>query len=129
AVPGEHADRVGNRVEQRAVALALGRGDRDRDLQRIGGLLQQVALVLRQGLVRQRPEQHREALLGIRGGGGRRRRRGQVLVHVVSACLPSSIAWVTLLPLARPSWAASQRPVSTSFSRSMPVSIPMPCSM
>ena len=121
AVPGEHADRIGHGIEQGAVTVALGFGRGARGEQGVVRLLQHRPRCVRQRGVIAGLLQRRQCRRDVRGRErvGRRRFRGHAAAN----------ALVTLLPLSRPRRAASQRPVSTSLSRSMPVSMPRPCSM
>ncbi len=128
-VLGDDADRIGHGVEKIAVALAFGFRAGQRGKQGLAGAGEQGA-----GSFVDRGIGHR-AGDGLQGGFGLRRdgdgrRAGGIVrgrragdVHVAAIALPA------LLPVSRPSRAASQRPVSPSRSRSTPVAMPMPCSM
>src|SRR5690606_7620450 len=96
---------------------------------RIARALQGLAMLGFQRGIGQAAQQFGQRVLGIHLRGRRSRLPGGVLAHATAAPCPRGSAWATLLPLVRPSSAASQRPVSTRRSRSMPVSMPRPWSM
>ena len=118
----EDADRVGHRVEQGVVAQARGFTLGQGLVQRVAGLHQQ-----RTGRLVQRVDGQGGLKCGQRGlrvhGGNRFDRVRAAAVHAGASARP------TLLPVWRPNFPASQRPVAASASRSMPVSMPMPCSI
>jgi len=121
AVVGDDADRVRHGVEQGAVAAVFelqggaGLDQHGRDvLHQLRAFAGQPALAADLDQLRQQVDQRRVELHGgAHAGCG---------LHAASA-LPA------LLPVSRPSRAASQRPVAASASRSMPVRMPRPCSM
>ena len=123
-IPTEDADRIGDCVEQRVVTLPRALGPDGGGMQRIAGLFQQRAHRDRKcGIIAGRL-QPSEGLRDVHVDGLRTGRwRKRLGVHDAASARP------TLLPLSRPSSAASQRPVSASAARSMPVSMPSPCSM
>src|SRR5690606_33490190 len=119
------ADRVGHRVEQGVVAQARGFGVAAGRAQRVAGLGKQDAELRGDAQVAAGAVQR---LCDLRGAVIGRQPRS--FLRQLSARAHEAIrARVTLLPVSRPSRAASQRPVSLSASRSMPVSIPMPRSI
>ncbi len=118
----EDADRVGDGIEQGGIAAQGQLSLVHRFLQGLLDFLQQAAQVARrvgQGAFQgsQRVDvgseviTHRSVLARA------------AAFHVAARALP------VLLPVSRPSRAASQRPVAASAGRSMPVRMPMPCSM
>ncbi len=122
AVGGDHADRVGHRVEQRVVAGLCVPGIGAGRAQRVGGLPQQVAGVRRQrGVARRRLQFRRHRAAAVT-----RRLRHRIRRRPVHAL---ALARVTRLPVARPRMPDSHAPVSTRASRSTPVATPSPCSM
>ncbi len=128
-VLGNDADRIRHRVEQVAVALALGLGPGLGRQQRFLRMRQQTAGLRRQGGIGGGPLQGLEDVVGIRRAGDDRRSGGIARVRCAGSTHVAAIALPALLPVSRPSRAASQRPVSPRRSRSMPVAMPMPCSM
>jgi hypothetical protein len=124
AVGVQDADRIGHRIEQCVVVhprvfrvdVCGLQGARRADQQRADGFIERQVVTGR--LQRRRRGRRIRSI----------RRRGQ------STCGRRGFhagvsALATLLPVSRPSRADSQRPVSASRSRSMPVRMPSPCSM
>ena len=123
AVEGDDADRVGHRIEQRAITQAFCLDFAVRTLDGRSSAVQQLACFRAErgiaGGAPQCPEQAgrvgRGVFPALRGWPARG--------HAAARALPA------LLPVSRPSRPASHRPVFASMSRSIPVPMPRPCSM
>ena len=126
----EDADRVGHRVEQRGVAQACALGIDAAVAQGVRRACQQAAGAVGKGAVAGGGVERCGDPLRVVPGGvvvGIRSTRG---IHdTAGSAAACAVARPTRLPVSRPRQPASQRPVSASASRSMPVCMPMPCSI
>ena len=118
AVPIDDADRIGHGIEEALVAT-LGRVTRRAGfLPGVHRIADQAAAVcIKVGTIGQFAQPASEFLFG-----NGRADRGLAVFH-------ESYARPALLPVSRPSRPANHTPVSTSFVKSVPVSMPMPRSM
>src|SRR5690606_16998786 len=117
------ADRVGDRVEQHAVALLRGLSLLHRILQGRVRRLQHRLQPGRQRLVQGAFKSSERVEVGV----------GMIAVTKADALAGSvheaANAFPVLLPVSRPSRSLSQCPVAARAGRSMPVAIPIPCNI